>query len=77
MVRGVLNDIAIGFYTIALLLVVSWAVNSSGMGSELKFVFNIITSAASVIALVMAIVMSSIRQRMYDAELKLQQEIQE
>jgi RsiW-degrading membrane proteinase PrsW (M82 family) len=77
MARGALKDIIIGFYTIALLLVVSWAVNSSGMGSELKFVFNIITSAASVIALVMAIVMSSIRQRMYDAELKLQQEIQE
>jgi RsiW-degrading membrane proteinase PrsW (M82 family) len=77
MVRGVLNDIAIGFYTIALLLVMSWAVNSSGMEPELKFVFNIVTSAASVIALVMVIVMSSIRQRMYDAELKLQQEIQE
>ena len=77
MARGALKDIIVAFAAIFTLLLAHSAINLSSISSGQKFLFNVILGAASVCVLVAVIVASSVRQRIYDDNLKLQQEMQE
>jgi hypothetical protein len=77
MTRGALKDIIIGFAVMFTLLLAHSAINLSSIDSGQKVIFNVILGATSVCVLFAVMFASSIRQRMYDAELKLQQELKE
>ena len=77
MARGALKDIIVGFAAIFTLLLAHFVINLSSIGIEQKFILNVILGAASVCVLVAVTFASSIRQWIYDDNLKLQQEMQE
>ena len=77
MTRGALKDIIIGFAAIFTLLLAHLAINLSGINSGQKFILNVILGAASICVFLAVVFASSIRQRTYDDNLKLQQELQE
>ena len=77
MARGALKDIIIGFAILFTLLLVHSAINLSSINSGQKFILNVILGTASICVLFVVTFASSIRQRIYDDNLKLQQEMQE